>query len=198
MGALFVLPLCLHAQNQKKQPPPHKNDTIHLVDEDSSLSGTVDTSINVDKHHPRLALISSAIIPGLGQVYNRKYWKVPIIYGVGAGLYYGFDFNHSKYLRYQKAYTQLYNEKEVTDEELADLKLSSLEDGRDYYRRNRDYVIIFMGLLYVANVVDAMVDAYLFNYDVSRDLAIRLEPTILPPLPNTYTATCGLSLKINF
>jgi hypothetical protein len=199
VGALFVLPLYTFAQQ----------DTLIFIPDSNNVTETtvveepvVDTTIKGKErnHSHRVAVISSTIIPGLGQAYNRKYWKIPIIYGGGAIIYYFFDYNNTYYQRLKTAYNQLKNGEEITDPDLKEgWDEQRLMYHRDNFRRNRDYNIIFFGLLYVANIVDAMVDAYMYSYDISPDLSMQIAPSIIPPLQNTYaTASCGLKIKFSF
>lgn len=200
-GALLFFTFAANAQEDTtliRSVYQHEPDTSTL--ENVKLTQADDTSsTRVDREHsPRIAVISSAILPGLGQVYNKKYWKVPIIYGAGAMFYYLYDYNNVYYVRLKTAYDQISNDLEVTDPDLSGSTETQLEYYRNYYRKNRDYQIIFMGLLYFANIVDAMVDAHMYNYDISKDLSMQLMPTIIPPSPGNYTASCGLKLKLSF
>ena len=141
---------------------------------------------------PQRATILSAVIPGLGQAYNGKYWKIPIIYTAGAGLYYYFYFENKVYLKYLK----LYREADGTVEEnIIDAYYNRKEDALT----KRDYAVIYMGILYLANIVDAMADAYFLRYDISEDLSVDIKPIVIPSFyrPENYYS-CGLSLNFNF
>lgn len=147
---------------------------------------------------PRKATIMSAILPGLGQVYNKKAWKVPIIYAGLGGFGYMFVTNNKEYNFYRKHLIAEYDDDSTTfntsgysGDQLRILKLQ--------YRRYRDIGIIGMGLIYIFNIIDANVDGHLKTFDVSDDLSIHIDPW-----QNSYrTATgykiaTGLSLKVNF
>lgn len=194
VGALFVLSYCISAQDPipdtLSETPDAKITADALIIDDTLV-------IKAKKHNPKVATLSSAILPGAGQIYNRKYWKLPIIYGTGAFLVYNFDRNNSNYQRFKKAFDQSKNDLEITDPDLQEFNLTELERGRDFYRKNRDYQIIFLGLLYTANIIDALVDAYLFKYDISRDLSLKMGPEIIP-LNYNSNAACGVRVQLLF
>jgi len=157
---------------------------------------------SVRKHSPGKAALRSAIIPGWGQVYNKKYWKVPIIYGalgVSAGI---FVYNYQNYKDTRFAYTVKYNMRvhgtdsalySDIDDQLKPLSEESLRFYRDSYRRDIDYSVLFFVLLWGLNVVDAAVDAHLQSFDVSPDLSLRFKPG-----HSEMAGTNGLSLILAF
>ena len=152
-------------------------------------------------HSPRLAVIYSMVLPGLGQAYNRKYWKIPLIYGGGAVIYYFFETNNDYYQRFKNAYNDKVDGLPISDEELIGMTKETLALNRDYYRRNRDYNIIFLGLLYTANIIDAMVDAHLLYYDISDDLSLKVTPQVMPQYDfarSQFTASAGVGLRLTF
>jgi hypothetical protein len=156
---------------------------------------TIASRSAVQKHSPQRALLFSALIPGLGQVYNQKYWKVPIIYGAGATFAYYVGFNQLKYKKFRDAYVNgTDGTKTLIDGHL--YEYNSLPRGRDYYRRYRDLSVLGMGFIYFLNIVDAMIDAEFFNYDVSDDLTLHVQPTIFnnPDL----TSSVGFRIDIVF
>lgn len=128
-------------------------------------------------HSPKKAAIFSAILPGLGQAYNRKYWKIPILYGGFAGLGYIAIFNNKGYNKYKEAlYIRSDGKEETIDpyvEQYSDENLSLLVD---IYRRDRDLTMFGLFALYMLNVIDATVDAHLFNFDVGDKLSINWTP----------------------
>jgi hypothetical protein len=148
-------------------------------------------------HSPKKAALMSTILPGLGQVYNKKYWKVPIIYVGFAGLAYSFSINQKNYSTYFNAYKvrlingpgTLGNYPRYTDDNLNTLQL--------YYQRSRNLSVIGMALLYVLNIVDASVDAHLFTFNVDDDLSFDIHPTLInTAYANQYTS--GFALNIRF
>lgn len=129
---------------------------------------------------PGLALALSAALPGLGQVYNGSYWKVPIIAGFGGWFAYNWADNKDKY----KNFRDLYRDSISPSMPLGDQQLRRL---RDFYRNQRDKFAWYIGILYFANVLDAYVDASLHDFDVSDDLSIQFG-----------TTSRGVSLSIRF
>lgn len=143
----------------------------------------------------------STICPGAGQIYNRSYWKVPIVVGGFAALGYVIDFNNRGYKRFKLAYTQVTDGDDSTvDEFNGRYSASYLKSLRNSYRRNRDFAIILTGAFYLLNIVDAHVDAHLKDYDVSDNLAMWLEPSVnsfySQRSGNAYTY--GVTLKMAF
>lgn len=117
----------------------------------------------------------SAVIPGLGQSYNKKYWKVPVIYGGLLTAGYFVKINRGYYLEFKNAYIAEIDSDQTTIN-TTNLPLAGLESYMEFYRTRMEISYIALGLLYVLNVVDATVDAHLFTFDVSDDLSIRVMP----------------------
>lgn len=140
----------------------------------------------------------STILPGAGQVYNKKYWKVPIIYAGAAGLAYSFQFNQSRYVKYRDAYKyRIDGDAATTDNYIGIYSDDNLNTLQKYYHRYRDLTVIGFAALYALNIIDASVDAHLFTFDVSDDLTMKVEPTLINTAGmNNYTT--GLSLKLKF
>ena len=158
-------------------------------------NNTVGDSLIIKKHNPRTATISSALLPGLGQVYNGKYWKVPLIYGAGGALVYAFQYNQSKYLQYREAYDEG-DENKIYIIDGYPRTYDQLPLGRDYYRRYRDISLFGLIGVYLLNIVDAMVDAYFTEFDVSDNLTLRIQPAIVDNFD--LAATFGLTIGIGF
>jgi len=148
---------------------------------------------------PKKASIYAALFPGLGQVYNGKYWKLPIVYGGYTGLIYLLGWNSNNYNDYFDAYRTMakyQNVNQMSEEDknyLNDMfKIpyfdmntypshfdsfkSQLKSGKDYYRRNRDLSIIAIAALHVLSIIDASVDANLADFDINDNLSMRVEP----------------------
>lgn len=162
-----------------------------------------DAAINFkgDVHPTRKATILSAVLPGAGQVYNKSYWKLPIIYGGFAVFGYIIDYNNRGYKRFSTAYNYLTDGDDSTVDEFNGAYSSTLlENTRDSYRRYRDLGIIMTCGFYLLNVIEAHVDAYLRQYDVSDDLSLRVEPTYTPGnfYPGSGSGSVGLAMKFNF
>jgi hypothetical protein len=157
-------------------------------------------SVKEKEHSPTKATIMSACLPGLGQIYNKKYWKVPVIYTGFAVLGYFIYFNVDEYLNYKCAYIESsygnYNGSYsyLTQRYSAEELLS----GREYYRRNLEISCLLTAVWYGLNILDATVDAHLFTYNISDELAVKIEPHVFTYGRNLPAATPGLSLKIIF
>lgn len=142
--------------------------------------------------NPTKAVIFSAIFPGLGQIYNRKYWKLPLVYGGFMGCAYAISFNNRYYQDYSNAYmdlmdddpnTQSYRDLVPANYVINDTTWFSgvLKRKKDFYRRYRDLSYIVTVGLYVIWMIDAYVDAQLFDFDISPDLSLRVEPAVFEP-----------------
>jgi hypothetical protein len=134
-------------------------------------------------HSPKKAAILSAVLPGLGQIYNHKYWKVPVIYAAGVGLGYFFAFEQQQYTYYNNAYQQRTSgNAAAVDPALAAFDNYRLLSDKDYYNHYRDLAVIGMSVLYVLNVLDAAVDAHLWHFkeQISDNLSIHLRPALNP------------------
>ena len=126
------------------------------------------------------AMLYSAIIPGGGQFYNGKYWKIPIVYGGFVALGIAIEFNQSYYSEFVRELNYRGDGDPLTvpkyDEEV--IPNARIIEARNYYRRYRDLCIIGVGVLYGLNIVDAYVDAELSNFDISEDLSMKLSPSL--------------------
>ena len=147
---------------------------------------------------PRKVGWKSAILPGLGQYYNRKYWKIPIVWGaIGTGI--GFIiWNNNQYIRYKNAFNAQLNgfPHEFSDITGVDL-LTALGNAQDRRRRQRDYAIAITLGVYILNIVDAIVDAHL--YEGRRDPDLAISPMIMNDFASPdYTVKAGLSLNYRF
>jgi len=158
-------------------------------------------------HSPRKATIRSLIIPGWGQIYNKKYWKVPIVYGAIGFPAYLFTFNRKWYNKTKYALSIVANNR-YTGPAAADslakvdpqLKIfvelkeqGSLVNYRNEFRRDMDYAILFTILMWGLNVVDATVDGHLKGFDVGDELSLKVRPTVIP-----NTMTLGVSLVMSY
>lgn len=119
---------------------------------------------------PSKAAFYSAILPGLGQAYNKKYWKIPIVYAaIGTGVY-SYTWNNKKYNEFRDAYK---NRLAGLPDDLEYLDQERLIQGQRFYRKNRDLSAIVTVALYILNIVDANVDAHLMQFNVNDDLSMR-------------------------
>jgi hypothetical protein len=182
-------------------------------------------SVIIRKHSPRKATYLSFICPGLGQAYNKKYWKLPIVYAGFGVMGYFFIANHSEYVKFRNAYnfvTTPHMSASITSStQYGDAygvvstpgnpKFPPVNDyvtryrrdptlllaGRDYYRRNLELTYIVTGVWYVLVAIDAQVDAQFFNFDVSDDLTLNVKPFVQPRSNFTPAAT-GVTLCFSF
>lgn len=167
------------------------------------------------KPNPTKAVLL-ALIPGMGQIYNRKYWKLPIVYGAFMGCMYAITWNNKSYQDYSEAYKDFIfdttNEvpaenwhqswQDVTNRDpetvFNDTNFADqLKRRKDYYRRYRDLSIIITVGVYALSIVDAYVDAQLFDFDITPDLSMRLEPVVTPKTSYS-SSTYGLNCSIKF
>ena len=167
---------------------------------------------------PKKASIYAALFPGLGQIYNRKYWKLPIVYGGYAGLIYVLGWNNNQYKDFFQGYRIIAAHTSTADMKLEERNFldnliknpsisldnpstfkyisTQLKSGKDYYRRNRDLTIIGIAALHVLSIIDASVDANLFDFDISDDLSMRIEP--MPVFLGDQNLVMGFNLAIKF
>lgn len=170
-----------------------KKDTTVLVPLDSLSEEIVGNKQSKSKYKPQRAWWYSAILPGAGQVYNGKAWKVPIIYTVFIGTYYMVVDNNFKYQTFKEAYKNY--SIDGPPQWQPSYSESQLKDRKDFYRRNRDLSIIVGGLMYLLNIIDASVDANLMNFDISDDLTMSLHPDV-EPIMNQQQSTFGLKFVL--
>lgn len=153
----------------------------------------------IKRHSVKKAVLYSALVPGWGQVYNKKWWKVPIIYAGFGGLGFAIGWNAKKWHTYSDAYRMRVDTfPETIDPYVGIYSDANLQTLKNYYRRNMDLSIIFTTVLYALNIIDAAVDAHLFEYDVSDDLTLRVQPQLQlasRPGENSYT---GLNITMHF
>jgi hypothetical protein len=143
-------------------------------------------------HNPRKAVFMSAIVPGLGQVYNKKYWKVPIIYGAGGAFVYYLGYYQDKYTKFRTALAHGEKGKKYLIDG-REYEYGLLSTGQNVYRRYRDLNALGITAIYFLNIVDAMIDAHFFYYDVSDNLTMHIQPAVF----NNPGATSSLGLQIN-
>ncbi len=141
-----------------------------------------------DYPSPQKAVLLSAILPGAGQVYNKNYWKLPIIYGAIGGLVYSVHFNTNEYNRYKALL-----KKRIEDNEFS----QDIRSIRDEYEKRKDLSYIGLVAVYVLTGVDAYVDAHLVKFDVSDDLSLHVNPSfkVLPDRTTSLGVGVGLNIK---
>jgi hypothetical protein len=157
-----------------------------------------------NKHSPRKATIRSAIIPGWGQAYNKKYWKIPIIYAALGITTYVFIDNVQTYQEVQFAYKVVAEKDTASYPEVPDyLKelvrrgdINSLDRYRREFRKNIDYSVLIFFLFWGLNVIDATVDAHLKDFDVSPNLSMSLKP-MLPAMGTSFSGPPGAGTGVS-
>ena len=170
------------------------------------------------KPDPKKAVLM-ALVPGLGQIYNRKFWKLPIVYGGLMGCMYAVTWNNRNYQDYSTAYKDIMMDAEEPNRPVEEFHTSwqdflgvgydpkewvsntnfqtQLKNRKDYYRRYRDLSIIITVGVYALSIIDAYVDAQLFDFDISPDLSMHWEPTVTPQ--TTYSSrSYGVNCSIKF
>lgn len=161
--------------------------------------------------NPTRALWLSLIVPGAGQVYNRKYWKIPIVYGGFLGCVYALSWNGQMYKDYSQAYLDIMDDDPNTNSYLDMLPINYditgkeerfkeiFKNKKNYYRKYRDLSIFCMVGVYLLSVIDAYVDAELSSFDISKDLGVKIEPTIMNNGNSLKNQTSvGLQCRFNF
>jgi hypothetical protein len=195
IAILLVRGLCSFAQEDSSSV---KKDTSLFVKGTTVVTPPKDS---VPKHSPRKASIRSAIIPGWGQIYNGKYWKVPIVYTAIGVPAYLFFYNKKWYEKTNYAYAVALSPNPPQDsldkvdpdlKPLVDRKAtSSLVNYRNEFRKNMDYSVLIFLLAWALNIVDATVDAHLRDFNVSPDISMKFKPVLTN---NNY----GVGLVFNF
>lgn len=167
-------------------------DSLSVVVDTTALHREITDKWSTWRPDPKRALWLALVIPGGGQIYNRKYWKLPIVYGGFIGCLYAMNWNNTMYKDYSQAYidlmdndpnTKSYNSflhlgTQITDSN-ADRYKEIFKKRKDKYRRWRDLSFFVLVGVYALSVIDAYVDAELSVFDISDDLSLRVEPTIM-------------------
>ena len=192
---------------QDDQPQEHPSEIDSLA-QDLEGKGITIEEVTYEKRKinplaPSKAAFFSAIVPGLGQIYNKRYWKAPLVWGaIGTGIYV-YSFNNTEYNRTRDAFKRrrVGLEDEFFDingdGEGPDFSLEALQDAQERAQRDRDLALLITIVMYALNIIDANVDAHLKQYNVNEDLAIDFKPYLdLNPLTNN--PNYGMALVIKF
>lgn len=158
---------------------------------------------------PRRAVWLSLLVPGGGQIYNRKYWKLPIVYGGYVGCIYALTWNQATYTDYQNAYVDIMDSDPQTksyedflpphyeiDTSMETWLKDVFKERKNKYRRYRDLSIFAFAGMYIISAIDAYVDAELSHFDISSDLSLKVTPNLM--IDRMYAPSAGLSLALNF
>jgi len=216
-AVLFCLyPVCCIAQGAdlSKKDSISVSKTIRIQATDTMRIDSLAKTKEKFSPNPTKAVLFSAIFPGLGQIYNRKYWKLPLVYGGFIGCLYAITWNGNQYNGYRKAYLDFisdpehttswkdylygsYRRKDFADWTDADKNgfSDALKRTRDFHRRNRDLSYIVTVGVYAICMIDAYVDAQLFDFDISPDLSMRIEPMLFD---RTFANSRSFGMQLSF
>lgn len=188
---LIFIPIFAWAQIEENDD----NETQVITDELVVVGNEKFDTINyLNTKSPIRASLYSAILPGMGQVYNKKYWKVPIVWGLlGTGV--GFVLNYDKqYKEFRGYYLDKLYGNEIENPTINNMSARQLATIQDDRKRTRDYAIALTALVYILNILDATVDAHLYGMDKDPDLS--LQPTMLQnPTSMQFAMGFGVSYK---
>lgn len=189
------IPLVLIALILTAFLPPKQ---VKSQDTNVIITNVTDTAVQ-EKHSAKKASVYSLILPGLGQAYNHKYWKIPIIYAGFGVLGYNINVNNKE----MKEFTEAYRYKVRNDTTLTGNKYfnkygaDDLLRGKEFYRRRLELSVILTAAWYILNVVDATVDAHFFDYDVSEDISLNVKPVYIEQ-PGHLVGSPGIRLCMKF
>ncbi|WP_132217307.1 DUF5683 domain-containing protein [Mariniflexile fucanivorans] len=196
IATLFSLLFCCFVTAQEK------NNKKKEIPEAISVDSIIEIKSSYNPLAPAKAAFYSAVLPGLGQAYNKKYWKIPIVYGgLATGIYF-YTTNNKEYNRYRDAYKsrlaglttdEFYYD---TNGELLDtprVSTDGLERGQEFYRKNKEISLLVTIGIYALNIIDANVDAHLMQFNVDENLSLAPHFRI-----NEMDATSNLGLTLNF
>lgn len=191
---IFLLSLFLYSTAIAQQIP---DTTITRTQDSTGRKNILALDTSAKKHNPKIATFRSAVLPGWGQAYNKKYWKIPIIYGalgVTAGV---FTYNLKTYKRLKEAIILRSDNDPLNDtlvfKDFINLSTESIRSYRNSFRQSVDYSVLFFIAFWALNVVDATVDAHLKSFDVSDNISLRIKPRYDPTVK-----TGNLSLVFSF
>lgn len=174
------------AQDSLRSEPD--SDTVFLK------SDTVTLTSYASEYDPRKAILFAAVLPGLGQIYNKKYWKLPLVYGGFVGFGYGVHFYQTGYKKYK---TELFDILETGEPiSVSGFSEDQLRRIVDQYRRERDFFIILTAGMYLLQMIDAHVDAHLKEFDLNPNLQVSVQPMMNNDLLTGRTT--GFSLIVKF
>lgn len=150
-------------------------------------------------YNPKVASSRAMLLPGWGQIYNRSYWKLPIVYGGFGAFAYIFSFNNDQYKSFRQAYIFRTDENPATvDTQFSEnIPDSGILSARDQARRNRDFTVVLTAGWWALSIIEAFVDAHLKGFDVSEDLTLDMKPAVLRPLPGS-AASVGAGFTLGF
>lgn len=173
-----------------------QQDSIRVVqpDKTSDLSDTVLIQSYAKRFNPTRASFLAAVLPGAGQIYNKKYWKLPLVYGGFGAIGYGLNFYQNLYQDYKRQL--FYILENDTDKSQEGYTEDQLRPAIEQARHERDFMIILMAGMYILQIIDAHVDAHLKEFEVNPNLQVRMQPMISHDL--LVGRQAGFSLTLRF
>lgn len=186
----WTLLLAQENENARQDSIIYTEDNVLITEE-----GIQEIVTETPRNLPNKVALYSAILPGLGQIYNKKAWKLPIIYGGGMTLVFSSINYNTQYLFFRDA---LFLEVDGDPGTINGTGLNESQIRRrvDFFRRNRDFFIILTGALYLLNILDAHVDAHLREFDVNDQLAFSIKPAMVQNPWNIANVGLSLQLKV--
>ncbi|MES2479232.1 MAG: DUF5683 domain-containing protein [Bacteroidota bacterium] len=187
----IALLFCIHslpcaAQDSLASATVTKSDTTVFVKKDTNVKKKFQPD-------PKRAGLYSALIPGLGQCYNRQYWKMPIVYAAMGTTIYLVVTRNNEYQRYRKAYVSRIADEENSDDEFQGiLSTAAIKQYQDEAKQNMDMMVVFTVIGYAGQIMEAIAGAHLRNFDISKDLSMQFRPVLTP------VNTLGIGLVVNF
>lgn len=189
---LLFIPSRGHAQASldSVQKIDNNNSQSIKVSKEQSPASIAATKDKSKQHNPKKAALYSALLPGAGQLYNKQYWKIPVVYvGVGVAVYF-YTENQKNYRRYRKAYISRLDPTLPDEEPLRSVE--ELKILQDEYKRWLDLTSLFTAVGYTLQILDAVVFANLKDFDISQDISLRLQPMAMP------NGGAGFGLAVKF
>lgn len=175
------------------------------IEDEQSAKGNENNNVNLppyndsvyrfftQKQIPKRAALYSAVLPGLGQVYNKQYWKLGLVAIAGAGVTGFMIFNTQKYNTYQKAYIGRIDNDPSTTDTFTNYTLDDIDLLRKTYRKYREYTVIAGTLCYLVNILDAFTSAHMKSFDMSKNIGFKAQPVIIPG----YYAGIKITYQLN-
>lgn len=197
LGSLIIGLFAFAISTQAQITPEVFNDsTLHddpiIMQSDKSAQEAELIEMYAARYNPRRAGLYSAVVPGMGQAYNKKYWKMPIIYGGFIGLGYGIDFHQKRHKQFRIELFDMLKSGEV--ESPSGFDEDQLRTIVDKARRERDFYLVLTGIWYLLNIADAHIEAHLKEFDLNEKLKLSVDPMLRHQ--NQFQA--GLSINLSF
>jgi hypothetical protein len=194
---LLIVLLARHPATAQVVPPKPDSTAVPPLPPAGTLAAAPMPAAPTGLSRPAKAALWG-LIPGGGQIYNRDYWKVPIVYATLGGMGYLISFNNRLFREFRTAYDIRLNKGIDTNPRTKNFtSVSNLARARDAYRRNRDLSIIGTIALYGASLAEALVDAHLADFTISDDLSLHAAPTLVPTASAAPTPGLGLTLRLH-